>query len=137
MTQLKRPALGRGLTSLMSQMAPEDAAQRELPLGSLVPNRAQPRTHFDEEALAELAESLKQHGMVQPIVVRKVGEQFEIIAGERRWRAARKAGGSPPSSPMSSANRIPVPSRAGVTRNAKATCENVLKLSVESEAPSQ
>ena len=92
MTQLKRPALGRGLTSLMSQMAPEDAAQRELPLGSLVPNRAQPRTHFDEAALAELAESLKQHGMVQPIVVRKVGEQFEIIAGERRWRAARLAG---------------------------------------------
>ena len=92
MTQLKRPALGRGLTSLMSQMAPEDSSQRELPLGSLVPNRAQPRTHFDEKALAELAESLKQHGMVQPIVVRKVGEQFEIIAGERRWRAARKAG---------------------------------------------
>jgi len=92
MTQLKRPALGRGLTSLMSQMAPEDATQRELPLGSLVPNRAQPRTHFDEAALAELAESLKQHGMVQPIVVRKVGQQFEIIAGERRWRAARLAG---------------------------------------------
>ncbi|MBI1751459.1 MAG: ParB/RepB/Spo0J family partition protein [Acidobacteria bacterium] len=92
MTQLKRPALGRGLTSLMSQMAPEDANQRELPLGSMVPNRAQPRTHFDEAALAELAESLKQHGMVQPIVVRKVGDKFEIIAGERRWRAARKAG---------------------------------------------
>ena len=91
-TPLKRPALGRGLTSLMSQMAPEDNAQRELPLGSLVPNRAQPRTHFDETALLELAESLKQHGMVQPIVVRKVGEMFEIIAGERRWRAARKAG---------------------------------------------
>lgn len=92
MTQLKRPALGRGLTSLMSQLAPEDSSQRELPLGSLVPNRAQPRTHFDETALAELAESLKQHGMVQPIVVRKVGDQYEIIAGERRWRAARKAG---------------------------------------------
>lgn len=89
---VKRPALGRGLTSLMSQMAPEDAPQRELPLGSLVPNRAQPRTHFDEGALQELAGSLKQHGMVQPIVVRKVGEKFEIIAGERRWRAARLAG---------------------------------------------
>ena len=92
MTLLKRPALGRGLTSLMSQMAPDDANQRELPLGSMVPNRAQPRTHFDEAALDELAESLKLHGMVQPIVVRKVGDQFEIIAGERRWRAARKAG---------------------------------------------
>ena len=88
----KRPALGRGLTSLMSQMAPEDAVQRELPVGSLVPNRQQPRTHFDEESLEELASSLKLHGMVQPIVVRKVGDKHEIIAGERRWRAARKAG---------------------------------------------
>lgn len=88
----KRPALGRGLTSLMTQIAPEDAAQRELPVGSLSPNRHQPRTHFDEHALEELAESLRQHGMVQPIVARKVGEKFEIIAGERRWRAARKAG---------------------------------------------
>ncbi|MCX6548161.1 MAG: ParB/RepB/Spo0J family partition protein [Holophagaceae bacterium] len=92
MTQPKRPALGRGLTSLMSQMAPENATPRELPLGNLVPNRAQPRTYFDETALQELADSLKQHGMVQPIVVRKVGQQYEIIAGERRWRAARKAG---------------------------------------------
>jgi len=88
----KRPALGRGLTSLMSQIAPEDATQRELPVGALSPNRFQPRTHFGEEALAELAESLKQHGMVQPIVARKVGERYEIIAGERRWRAAQKAG---------------------------------------------
>lgn len=88
----KRPALGRGLTSLMTQIAPEDAAQRELPVGSLSPNRHQPRTHFDEHALEELAESLRQHGMVQPIVARKVGDKFEIIAGERRWRAARKAG---------------------------------------------
>lgn len=90
--QNKRPALGRGLTSLMNQIAPEDATQRELPVGSLHPNRHQPRTHFDEEALEELAESLRQHGMVQPIVARKVGDKFEIIAGERRWRAARKAG---------------------------------------------
>ena len=88
----KRPALGRGLTSLMSQMAPEDAAQRELPIGSLNPNRQQPRTHFDEQAIHDLSESLKQHGMMQPIVVRKVGDKFEIIAGERRWRAAKKAG---------------------------------------------
>jgi ParB family chromosome partitioning protein len=75
----------------MSQMAPEDAAQRELPVGSLSPNRQQPRTYFDDAAIAELSESLKQHGMMQPIVVRKVGERFEIIAGERRWRAAKKA----------------------------------------------
>ena len=88
----KRPALGRGLTSLMSQMAPEDTSQREVPVGSLVPNRHQPRTHFDEALLDDLAASLKIHGMVQPIVARRVGERFEIIAGERRWRAARKAG---------------------------------------------
>ncbi|HET8714635.1 MAG TPA: ParB/RepB/Spo0J family partition protein [Holophagaceae bacterium] len=87
----KRPALGRGLTALMSQMAPEDAAQRELPVGSLAPNRQQPRTYFDDAAISELAESLKQHGMMQPIVVRKVGDRYEIIAGERRWRAAKKA----------------------------------------------
>jgi len=91
MSTPKRPALGRGLTALMSQMAPEDATQRELPIGSLSPNRQQPRTYFDDAAIAELAESLKQHGMMQPIVVRKVGERFEIIAGERRWRAAKKA----------------------------------------------
>ncbi|HNX94446.1 MAG TPA: ParB/RepB/Spo0J family partition protein [Holophaga sp.] len=88
----KRPALGRGLTSLMNQIAPEDAVQRELPVGSILPNRQQPRTYFDEAALEDLAASLKVHGMVQPIVVRKVGDRFEIIAGERRWRAARKAG---------------------------------------------
>ncbi|HET8900907.1 MAG TPA: ParB/RepB/Spo0J family partition protein [Holophagaceae bacterium] len=91
MSTPKRPALGRGLTALMSQMAPEDATQRELPVGSLAPNRQQPRTYFDEAAIAELADSLRQHGMMQPIVVRKVGERFEIIAGERRWRAAKKA----------------------------------------------
>ena len=89
---LKRPALGRGLTSLMSQIAPEDSHQREVPIGSLVPNRHQPRTYFDEEALDNLAASLSLHGMVQPIVARKVGDRFEIIAGERRWRAARRAG---------------------------------------------
>jgi ParB family chromosome partitioning protein len=76
----------------MNQIAPEDASQRELPIGALVPNRYQPRTHFDEEALVDLAASLKNHGMVQPIVARKVGDKFEIIAGERRWRAAHKAG---------------------------------------------
>jgi ParB family chromosome partitioning protein len=62
MTQLKRQALGRGLTSLMSQLAPEDGAQRELPLGSLVPNRAQPRTHFDEAALHGAAHCGPQGG---------------------------------------------------------------------------
>jgi len=88
----KRPALGRGLTSLMSQVASEDAMSKEVPVGSLVPNRHQPRTNFDETTLENLAVSLKQHGIIQPIVARKVGERYEIIAGERRWRAAKKAG---------------------------------------------
>lgn len=92
MSTPKRPALGRGLTSLMSQMSHPDAAQRELPVGSLHPNRQQPRSYFDEVAIKELASSLKEHGMMQPIVVRAVGERFEIIAGERRWRAAKVAG---------------------------------------------
>jgi ParB family chromosome partitioning protein len=89
---VKRPALGRGLTSLMSQLAPEDTSNREVPVGSLVANRHQPRIYFDEGLLDDLAASLKTHGMVQPIVARKVGERYEIIAGERRWRAAKKAG---------------------------------------------
>ncbi len=92
MTTPKRPALGRGLTSLMSQLAPEDTSNREVPVGSLVANRHQPRLHFDEALLDDLAASLKTHGMVQPIVARKVGDRYEIIAGERRWRAARRAG---------------------------------------------
>ncbi len=88
----KRPALGRGLTSLMNQIAPEDASSREVPVGTLVANRYQPRSYFDASALEDLAASLKLHGMVQPIVARKVGDKFEIIAGERRWRAAKLAG---------------------------------------------
>jgi ParB family chromosome partitioning protein len=76
----------------LSQHPQEDVSPKEVPVGLLVPNRHQPRTKFDEAALESLAGSLKQHGMVQPIVVRKVGERFEIIAGERRWRAAKKVG---------------------------------------------
>jgi len=89
----KRPALGKGLTSLMSQAAQaEGGSPKEVPVDSLLPNRRQPRTRFDEIALDGLAASLRQHGMVQPIVVRRVGDRFEIIAGERRWRAAKKLG---------------------------------------------
>jgi len=90
---VKRPALGRGLSTLMSQVAAtEDMSPRDVPVDSLFPNRHQPRTRFDEAELESLAVSIRHHGMVQPIVVRKVGEKFEIIAGERRWRAAKKIG---------------------------------------------
>ena len=64
----------------------------ELPLIEIEPNRAQPRTRFDEDALQELADSIKQYGIIEPIVVQKRDKHYEIIAGERRWRAARIAG---------------------------------------------
>jgi ParB family chromosome partitioning protein len=76
----------------MSQHSQEESSNKEIPVGSIVPNRHQPRARFDETALDNLASSLRQHGMVQPIVVRRVGERYEIIAGERRWRAAKKIG---------------------------------------------
>lgn len=64
----------------------------ELDIDMIEPNRKQPRKHFDETALEELAESLKTYGMIQPVVVKKTGDYYELIAGERRWRAAKIAG---------------------------------------------
>ncbi len=64
----------------------------EIPVGSIVPNPHQPRLHFDEAKLQELADSIKEHGILQPIVVSKNGEQYEIIAGERRFQAAKRIG---------------------------------------------
>jgi len=91
--------LGKGLATLLPQRStpgPEDAAAPtnpvELPVTSLVPNPFQPRRHFDHQALSELAQSIKSDGIIQPLVVRRRGEQYELIAGERRWRAARLAG---------------------------------------------
>ena len=72
--------------------AKKDEAVVELELDLIEPNRRQPRKHFDETALEELAVSLKTYGMIQPIVVKKSGDYYEIIAGERRWRAAKIAG---------------------------------------------
>lgn len=72
--------------------AKKDEAVMELELDQIEPNRQQPRKYFDETALEELAVSLKTYGMIQPIVVKKNGEYYEIIAGERRWRAAKIAG---------------------------------------------
>ncbi len=72
--------------------AKKDEAVVELELDLIEPNRRQPRKYFDETALEELAVSLKTYGMIQPIVVKKSGDYYEIIAGERRWRAAKIAG---------------------------------------------
>lgn len=90
----KVKGLGRGLDALLSgdeQQA--EQALNELPIGLLRPGRYQPRTRMDAESIAELAESIKAQGMIQPILVRPIDNgQYEIIAGERRWRAAQLAG---------------------------------------------
>lgn len=98
----KPKGLGRGLSSLMGETAVsaiEIVAHQgdmsgavRLPVGQLQPGKYQPRRHFSEEALTELADSIERHGIMQPIVVRVVGaHRYEIIAGERRWRAAQLA----------------------------------------------
>lgn len=89
----KKGGLGRGLDSLFNENATDDNLTVELRLSEIEPNRNQPRVHFDENALQELAESIKTHGLLQPIVVRPMpGGAYQIVAGERRWRACRIAG---------------------------------------------
>jgi ParB family chromosome partitioning protein len=90
----KRPALGRGLSALIPDTPAATVADRSLEVDSdlLRPNKFQPRTHIDDERIEELAKSIRANGIIQPIVVRKVDSGYEIIAGERRWRAAQRAG---------------------------------------------
>lgn len=93
----RRSGLGRGLESLIPPevVAPygRGSALREIPLGRIRPNPLQPRIHFEEEGLSFLAASIKELGVLQPILVRAVSEdEFQLIAGERRWRAAKRAG---------------------------------------------
>ena len=99
MTTRKKPVLGRNLSSMLSESTLNQVQKggrdqlRNLPLDVIRPGRYQPRSVFDEEKLAELADSIRSQGVVQPIVVRPVGnEAYELIAGERRWRAAQIAG---------------------------------------------
>ena len=101
----KKPAsgLGRGLAALLDEAVrpavsegQEPAAEaargvREVEVARIRPNPAQPRVHFDEEAIAELAESIAQRGVLQPVLLRPDGGGFQLVAGERRWRAAQKA----------------------------------------------
>ena len=91
----RRSGLGRGLGALIPTdiTGSEGSALREVPVESIAPNPHQPRAYFDEEALASLTASVAELGVLQPILVREVGEdRFELIAGERRWRAAKRAG---------------------------------------------
>jgi ParB family transcriptional regulator, chromosome partitioning protein len=89
----KRPALGKGLSALIPE-APEPARSGpvEVDIDLLAPNQQQPRLNMDDSKLEELAASIKSNGIIQPILVRRTGNTYRIIAGERRWRAAQKAG---------------------------------------------
>jgi ParB family chromosome partitioning protein len=89
---MKRGGLGRGLSALLPGAAEEGTGLLEIPVGAVRPNPRQPRTLFEDETLESLARSIQEVGVLQPIVVRKVGDGFEVIAGERRLRAARLAG---------------------------------------------
>ena len=88
-----KKGLGKGLGTLFGENAADSNQLIELRLSEIEPNRAQPRKEFDEAALRELADSIKEHGLLQPITVRPYGDLgYQIIAGERRWRASRMAG---------------------------------------------
>ena len=90
---VKKSGLGRGLTSLFDENSSDNEGAVTLNLNDIEPNRDQPRKDFDETALSELADSIAQHGLIQPIVVKpNLDGRYSIIAGERRWRAARIAG---------------------------------------------
>jgi ParB family chromosome partitioning protein len=96
----RRSGLGRGLDALLPtgrdelSIHPDAAAGalREIPIASIIPNPDQPRTNFDETLLQELAASIRELGVLQPLLVRATGETYELIAGERRWRSAQLAG---------------------------------------------
>ena len=87
----KKGGLGRGLESLFSDNSSEVQVKRTLRTSEIEPNRLQPRKSFDDDAIASLADSIKTHGMIQPLVVRPYMGTYQIVAGERRWRAAREA----------------------------------------------
>jgi ParB family transcriptional regulator, chromosome partitioning protein len=89
----RRPALGKGLSALIPD-APEPARQGavEVDIDLLAPNEKQPRGQMDDAKLDELARSIKENGVIQPILVQRIGDLYRIIAGERRWRAAQRAG---------------------------------------------
>lgn len=96
---MNKKGLGKGLGAIFTDnetVAPVEEVQPhekevEIPVGDITPNPLQPRKTFDAEKLAELTDSIKEHGIIQPLIVRKNGNKYEIVAGERRWRAAKNA----------------------------------------------
>ena len=100
---MSKQALGKGLGALIRKQPNDSSAKpnetadgsgkaREVPIDKVVPSPLQPRTHFVEAPIDELVESIRQHGIIQPLIVRPVGDHLELIAGERRWRASAKLG---------------------------------------------
>ena len=89
---MSKKALGRGLSALFNPTSPLESDLLELGIDQIEPNKSQPRRLFKDDKLEELAQSIRVNGMIQPIIVRRDGEGFQIIAGERRWRAAQLAG---------------------------------------------
>lgn len=89
---MSKKGLGRGLQALLSDEVGDNLSFKEIPISDIEPNPDQPRREFDPQSLNELADSLREHGLLQPILVRPVGERYCVIAGERRLRAAKIAG---------------------------------------------
>ena len=92
---MARKGLGRGIESLMGEATAEVGPSKgdaSLPLSKIKPNPGQPRKDFDQKELEELADSIRQHGVLQPILVRKLGNEYQIVAGERRYQASKLAG---------------------------------------------
>lgn len=87
-----KKGLGKGLGALIAIENDEESNVKDVKINDIEPNFNQPRKEFDQEKLSQMAESIKIHGIIQPIVARKIGDKYEIVAGERRWRAARIAG---------------------------------------------
>jgi ParB family chromosome partitioning protein len=89
----RRPALGKGLSALIPDVPePARAGAIEIDIDLIAPNERQPRAHVGDAGLEELARSIREHGVIQPILVQRIGGLYRIIAGERRWRAAQRAG---------------------------------------------
>ena len=93
MAPKKKAGLGKGLDALFLDNSTEGDGDKLVNLNEIEPKRDQPRKHFDEEALKELADSIAMHGVIQPLLVRPLSDGgYQLIAGERRWRASRMAG---------------------------------------------
>lgn len=89
---MAKKGLGKGLDALFAEDTQNDNGVMEVKITEVMPNKNQPRKSFDEEKLEALSDSIKEHGVIQPIIVTKNGDFYMIVAGERRWRAAKKAG---------------------------------------------